>query len=220
MPGIVRVSGICPYDFSHMPTAAPLSLPPALHKLLPLALHGACTGAWRQRGELLFATGKRPSQMFYVVRGEVVLQRVGAQGDTIVLQRVGQGFIGEASLQSKTYHCDAMVVADSEVIAIAIDALRQALANDATFAMDWIAMLNQELKRLRAHNERLALKGVRARLLHLIETEGHAGRLPVRAGLKSVAAELAVSLEALYRTLAQLERSGVVQRGEGWLSRS
>jgi len=76
-------------------------------------------------------------------------------------------------------------------------------------------MLNRELKRLRAQCERLSIKGVRNRLLHLIESEGLCGRLALGAGLKSVALELGVTHEALYRTVAEMEKQGVLWREDG-----
>ncbi|WP_114972725.1 Crp/Fnr family transcriptional regulator [Rhodoferax ferrireducens] len=192
-------------------------LPPALQDLLPADLRPACTYLKSKRGDRLFTLRKKPQRMFYVASGEVVLQRVGVQGDSLVLQRVRQGFVAEASLQSAHYHCDAVVTSPADLIAIPIEPLRQALVTDPAFAMRWIAMLNQELKRLRLQCERLSLRGVADRLLHLIETEGERGRLPLRAGLKSVAAELGVSHEALYRTVAELEKQQVLQRAEGEL---
>lgn len=192
-------------------------LPPALQDLLPADLRPACTYLKCKRGDRLFTLRKKPQRMFYVASGEVVLQRLGVLGSNLVLQRVRQGFVAEASLQSLSYHCDAVVTAPADLIAILIEPLRQALVTDPAFAMRWVAMLNQELKRLRAQCERLSLRGVRDRLLHLIETEGESGRLPLKAGLKSVAAELGVTHEALYRTVAELEKQGVIARAQGQL---
>lgn len=78
-------------------------------------------------------------------------------------------------------------------------------------------MLKRELKRLRAQCERLSLKGVRVCLLHLIESEGQHGRLPLGAGLKSMALELGVTHEALYRTVAAMEKQGLLKREDGQL---
>lgn len=186
--------------------------PPLLHSLLPTDLRRACVQRTHQRGTLLFAQRKKPTHMYYIASGEVVLQRASRQGDSYVLQRVRQGFMAEASLQAASYHCDATVTCSGEHFALPIDLLRKALTDDAAFAMRWIGTLNQELRRLRAQCERLSLKGVRARLLHLVETEGKNGRLALNASLKSLASELAVTHEALYRTIAELERQGVLQR--------
>ena len=190
-------------------------LPSALRVLLPAALQPACTWLACVRGDRLFTQGKKPDRMVYVASGEVVLQRLGIQGENVVLQRARQGFVAEASLQSSNYHCDAVVTVSGDLLAIPIKPLRQSLLADPAFAMRWIGMLNQELRRLRAQCERLSLKGVRARLLHLIETEGQRGGLPLDAGLKSMASELGVTHEALYRTVAELEKKGSLRREGG-----
>jgi CRP/FNR family transcriptional regulator, dissimilatory nitrate respiration regulator len=185
-----------------------------LQALLPAALWPQCTQSSRAKGDLLFRQGKRPERMYYVASGEVVLQRPGSHGEPLVLQRARQGFVGEASLLSSKYHCDALVTASSAIVSLRIETIMQALQADPAFAVRWIGMLNHELMRLRLQCERLSLKGVRDRLFHLIETEGQGGKLPLGAGLKSMAAELGVSHEALYRTVAELEKRGLLRRGE------
>jgi hypothetical protein len=61
----------------------------------------------------------------------------------------------------------------------------------------------------------LSLKGVRDRLLHLIESEGQSGSLSLGTGLKSIALELGVTHEALYRTVAGLEKQKILLRENG-----
>ncbi|HUX89648.1 MAG TPA: Crp/Fnr family transcriptional regulator [Gallionellaceae bacterium] len=192
-------------------------LPVALKELLPEKLGQECVFVPCVKGEWLIQQGKKPQQMFYVASGEVVLQRLGTQGENRVLQRARQCFVAEASIQSPSYHCDAMVTVSGELVAIPIELVRQALLADPAFAMRWVGMLNRELKRLRAQCERLSLKGVRDRLLHLIESEGQCGRLALGAGLKSIALELGVTHEALYRTVAEMEKQGVLRREAGQL---
>jgi CRP-like cAMP-binding protein len=151
------------------------------------------------------------------MQGEVTLERHSAQGDPVVLQRTQHGFVSEASLQSPKYHCDGRAVAHSDIIQIPLLQLAEALSQDPAFAGRWISMLNQEVKRLRLQCERLSMKSVKDRVLHLIHTEGKNGSYPVNAGLKSLASELGVTHEALYRTLAALEKSQQIQRDEGFL---
>jgi len=135
----------------------------------------------------------------------------------VVLQRTRQGFIAEASLHSARYHCDALVTRFGEFVSIPMAAIKQTLYSDPAFASRWIAMLNQEVKRLRAQCERLSKKGVKERLMHLIETEGEKGQLALGSDLKSLAAELGVTHEALYRAVADLERANILARREGCL---
>jgi CRP/FNR family transcriptional regulator, dissimilatory nitrate respiration regulator len=61
------------------------------------------------------------------------------------------------------------------------------------------------------------MKSVKDRVLHLINTEGHSGSYAATTGLKSLAGELGVTHEALYRTLAILEKAKVIRRAEGVL---
>ena len=192
-------------------------LPEPLKALLPPDLHAQAQGLHLARHARLFRTGDRPRSMFYVVSGEVTLERSGLHGQPVVLQRTRQGFVSEASLQVERYHCDAVAVSESLVIQLPAPALARALESDPAFAGRWIAMLNREVRRLRLHCERLSMKSVRERLVHLIETEGQAGHYPTPSGLKTLAGELGITHEALYRTVADLEQQGRLMRKEGAL---
>jgi CRP-like cAMP-binding protein len=188
-----------------------------LKELLPEAVQTLCKMTSVKKGSLLFQTGEKPELMFFVLSGEVTLERLSQHGDPVVLQRTRYGFVSEASLQSPKYHCDGRVVANSEIIQIPLSAVADALNSDSAFAARWIRMLNQEVKRLRLQCERLSMKSVKDRVLHLIHTEGKNSQYQVTTGLKSLAGELGVTHEALYRTLAALEQSREIKRENGLL---
>jgi len=156
--------------------------------------------------------------MFFVASGEVVLERLGLQGESVILQRTRYGFVGEASLQSERYHCDGMVTVPAEITQVPIREIRAAMASDPAFATRWIGMLNREVKRLRLQCERLSLNKVQDRLLHLLETEGKQGKYPLASGLKSLARELGVTHEALYRCVSEMEKKNILRRDSGYLS--
>lgn len=71
-------------------------LPAELRSLLPATLHGLCEQRRYERGALLFETGRRPGSMFFISDGEVTLQRIGEDGEIVVLQRTRHGLVGEA----------------------------------------------------------------------------------------------------------------------------
>lgn len=192
-------------------------LHPELILLLPKDLHAFCVTAVHQKGERLFASGSKPVNMFFVGSGEVILERLGARGGAAVLQRTRHGFVGEASLQSERYHCDGKVIAVSEITQIPIKHVRTAMDSDPAFASRWIAMLNREVKRLRLQCERLSRHKVQDRLIHLLETEGESGKFPLGSGLKSLASELGVTHEALYRCVSGLEKDARLVRASGFL---
>lgn len=205
------------YDFYHMIQ----SLPPIhqeLVQLLPPSLHAHCCTTRRDKGERLFITGKKPEYMFFVASGEVILERLGLHGESVILQRTRYGFVGEASLQSTRYHCDGKVVSPGEIVQVPIREIHAALARDPAFAIRWIGMLSREVRRLRMQCERLSLHKVQDRLLHLLETEGKDRKYRLGAGLKSLAAELGVTHEALYRCVSDMEKKGRLRREDGQLS--
>ena len=201
-------------------TATFTQIPPELVSLLPRHMHEICATVAHDKGDLLFMANEIPAYMFFVVRGEVILERVGLNGLPVVLQRTRHGFLGEASLQSLRYHCDGKVLAASEITRIPIQDVRAGLERDPVFASRWIGMLNSEVKRLRLQCERLSLNKVHERLLHLVETEGHDGKYPLGTGIKSLAGELGVTHEALYRCVADLEKKKMLFRDAGYLQLS
>lgn len=179
-------------------------MPVDLHALLPCSVHALCTQQRYARGVLLFEAGRRSVWMHFVDAGEVVLRRNAEDGEA-------------ASLQADRYHCDAVAVADTRVTRIPQPALQAALTSDAAFALRWIGMLNKEVRRLREQCERLTFNTVEARLVHLIRTDGDAAGLPSASGLKTLAREIGVTHEALYRCVARMEKGALLQRIDGRL---
>lgn len=163
-----------------------------------------------QRQSTLFGRGDRPQAMFFVLSGEVRLVRRSSSGGEIVLQRTRRGFLAEASLDQSAYHCDAVAAERTRLLAIQRRAFINALAVEG-FRDRWIAHLAQELRKVRAHTERLSLKTARERIVHFIETEGDGGVVDLNQSKKDWAAELGLTHEALYRTLAQMQKRGELQ---------
>lgn len=200
------------YDPDHMKAnqespATELPLPGEI----PAALRDAAVSLRLASGERLFSIGERPRRMFYVIDGEVRLTRASHAGGETILQRSHRGFIAEASIEFSSYHCDASAAAASTVLAFPLGLFRQLLDGDPGFRAAWTALLAHEVRRLRARCERLSLKSAEARILHYLETEagnGEGARVPSR---KAWAAELGLSHEALYRTLARLQKAGSIQ---------
>ena len=62
------------------------------------------------------------------------------------------------------------------------------------------------------------MKSVKDRVLQLINTEGQNGTYSATTGLKSLAGELGITHEALYRTLPSLEKAKIIHRDDRVLS--
>jgi len=175
---------------------------------LPARLRAQAVPIAAAAGETVFRRGTPPARVFFVLEGDVRLVRTSASGAEIVLQRARAGFLAEASLEAARYHCDAVAAADSRLLAFPIAPFRDALRRDEAFRSFWIARLAREVRALRSQNERLALRSAADRIEHYIEAEGEDGRLELSRSRKAWAAELGLTHEVLYRTLASLQRSG------------
>jgi CRP-like cAMP-binding protein len=195
------------YDLDHME----LYIPQLLNELLPKELLSQCHGHHFDKGDYLFHQGKKPEFMFFVVSGEAVLTRASSNGEPIILQRCKNGFVSEASLLTDVYHCDAIASQSGQAITLPIHSLIDAL-RDSKFSLKWVQLLSKEIMRLRTQSERLGLKDIRSKLIHLIETEGNQGILSLQADYKSMASEIGVTHEALYRTMATLENEGLLKK--------
>lgn len=179
---------------------------------LPRALLAQARWFDVQAGAVLFRLGERPEVLHYVLEGEIALLRHSVRGQAIILQRARRGFLAEASVESRRYHCDGIARAPSRVCTLPLGTLRRALAEDAAFAAAWAHRLAGEIRRLRARAERLQLHGAEARIVHFVESEGVDGAIELDQPLKSWALELGITHEALYRVLARMVRIGRLAR--------
>jgi CRP-like cAMP-binding protein len=191
-------------------------IPELLKELLPKGLLGQCHAHHFEKGDYLFHQGKKPEYMFFIVSGEAVLARISSHGEPTTLQRCKGGFVSEASLLTDVYHCDAIATHNGQAITLPIQSLRDALS-DSKFSLKWVQLLSKEIMRLRTHSERLGLKDIRSKLIHLIETEGKQSVLTLQSDYKSLASEIGVTHEALYRAMATLENEGLIKKHSDYL---
>ncbi|MEJ2376533.1 MAG: Crp/Fnr family transcriptional regulator [Pseudolabrys sp.] len=123
----------------------------------------------------------------------------------------------EASLFSPTYHCNAVAGTDAVVRVYPKQAVLTAFAKDPKAAQDFSATLARQVMSLRTRLAQRDIRSARERLRHFLRLNvGDDGRTVALSGtLKELAAELGLTHEALYRTLAALERAGEIRRTRG-----
>lgn len=204
------------YDRDHMPTPkssidwpALIRSQPALAKI-PLRLRNAAEQLPIAAGQTLCRIGDPVRNMFSVVAGEVRLLRRARHGGEIILQRSRGGFIAEASLAARFYHCDVVAAETGALLCFSAQVFREALHENADFREAWMTLLAREVRKLRAHCERLSLHGAAERIVHYIEAEGSDGVLTLGQSRKSWANELGLTHEAVYRTLRRMQRDGTL----------
>lgn len=172
-------------------------------------LTARCVERTYSKGERLFTRGDPPRFMFWVQSGEARLVRISPLGSEIVFQRARHGFLAEASHDQSAYHCDAIAAMTTRVLLVPTKQFRAALMRPDIQAI-WVRHLGQELRRVRAHAERLSLRTAEQRVIHFIETEGINGQLVLTQSKKSWAAEMGLTHEALYRTLRSMTKDGLL----------
>ncbi len=162
-------------------------------------------------GAYLARRGDPVTRLFLLLDGAVHMTRDRADGAPLILHHVGPGgVIAEASLHHRTYHCDLAVAATGRVRSIPVGTARAELAMPEAAAL-LAAHLATALQAARTRAELLALPNLRDRLE---VWEALNGPLPGRGQWRTLAAEIGVTPEALYRALAQRRRLGHSPSGE------
>ena len=180
-------------------------------KLIPKTLRAVAVLFEAEAGETLFRIGDPVRQVYLVISGEIRLTRSDRNGTEIILQRSRGGFIAEASLDSKAFHCQAVAAEPSKVLLFPVASFRTALESEANFCKGWQSHLARELRRVRAQCERLNLHNAADRVTHYIESEGVNGAIELHQSRKAWAAELGLTHESLYRTLRRMQDEGVLK---------
>jgi CRP-like cAMP-binding protein len=185
---------------------------------LPAAVRAAAFDRNLKTGEALFRLGDKTAGLCEVLAGRVRMARVDRSGHEVILYVAGPGeTLAEASLFSPAYHCDAIASTDALVRIYPKAAMLAAFDKDPKAAQAFTATLAHQVMNLRMRIEQRNIRSARERVRHFLKLNAGAddNTVDLYGTLKDLAAELGLSHEALYRTLAALERSGEIKRTKG-----
>jgi CRP-like cAMP-binding protein len=182
--------------------------------LVPPALKQAGIVRELAAGEALFRQGDAATAIFEIEQGRLrLLRQTDHRTVPVHTARPGELF-AEAALFSATYHCDAIAAVASRVRAYPKRQMLAALRSDPKQAEAFMAALARQVQTLRTRLEQRNIRSARERVMHYLAlAAGSGGRTVYVAGtLMDLAAELGLTHEALYRTLAALEKDGRIAR--------
>jgi CRP-like cAMP-binding protein len=185
---------------------------------LPTTVRAAGVERTLKTGQSLFRQGNRTVGLYEVMSGRLRLARVDRSGREAVLHSASAGeTIAEASLFSPTYHCDAIATTPAVVRLYPKAAILAALRHDPKVAEAFMAMLARQVMSLRTSLEQRSIHSARDRIRHYLAVNlGPDGRSVLLPGtLKDLAAHLGLTHEAFYRTLADMQADGEVERLKG-----
>lgn len=158
-----------------------------------------------KQGQYLFHTGDRVTSVFVVKAGEVHLIRHHKSGGSAILQRaLSNSILGEASLFTSSYHCDAIAQSDAKIQVFSRSKVLEHLRKSPTFAIALAEYLAVEVRQQRQRAEILSFKSVSEKLDAWLASNG---ALPSRGTVKYVAIEIGVTPEALYREISNRSKA-------------
>ena len=163
----------------------------------------------------LFRQGDKVTAIYFVETGRLRLERRTLDGRALVLGTTPAGeFFVEAALFSDNYHCDAVATEASRVCVYPKVAVLNALRTDTASAMSFLSLMARQVINLRQRLEIMKVRSAQERVMLYLDlhagADGHTVNL--RSQLQDIAAELGLTREAFYRTLASLERGGNIER--------
>jgi CRP/FNR family transcriptional regulator, dissimilatory nitrate respiration regulator len=167
------------------------------------------------RNEVLFRQGDKVTAIYFVEAGRLRLERRTFDGRLLVLGTTPAGeFFVEAALFADAYHCDAVATEPSQVRVYPKEVVLNAIRTDPTSAMSFLAFMAHQVIEVRERLELMKVRSAQERvLLYLDLNAEHDGRaVNLQGPLQDIASELGLTREALYRTLASLERAGAIKR--------
>jgi CRP/FNR family transcriptional regulator, dissimilatory nitrate respiration regulator len=184
---------------------------------LPTSLQAGSVVRVLAPGDLLFGQGDRALAIYKVESGRLRLIRRTVDDHLVILHTARRGeFFAEASLFAETYHCDAVAAAQSRVRVYPKAMVMEALRTDPALAEAFMARLARQLQELRARMELRNIRSARDRVLQYLRLRAgiHGRSIEIEGQLQDIAAEIGITREALYRTLAALESEGHLTRTE------
>jgi CRP-like cAMP-binding protein len=141
---------------------------------------------------------------------------MSADGMPLVLYMANAGeSFAEASLSAAHYHCNAIAETDATVLALPKADLLASLTSDPLQGLALAFALAAQVRDLRMRLELRAIRLARERVLAWLRfhATGDPAHVMLRRSWTSVAEELGLTREAVYRALAALELQGRIARG-------
>ena len=187
----------------------------AVRQWLHAGVRSAAIDHKLKAGDPLFRLGDKTLGLCEVIAGRVRLARVDQSGREIVLHVARPGeTLAEASLFSAQYHCDAIANTDATVRVYPKREVLAVFEKNSKAAQAFAETLAHQVMSLRTRLEQRNIRSARERIRHFLMLNVGSDRRTVvlRGTLNDLAAEIGLTHEALYRTLAALERSSEIKR--------
>ena len=172
--------------------------------------------------QVIYAEGKRPRLLFYIVKGKVKAFRTHEDGKEYITDLYSDGdFIGyPALIEEKNYDDSAVALEESEIIQIPREEFQEMIAGDITVAAKFIRIITQNVKEKEERLLSLAYSSLRKRVAKaLVDIHGkfnHEGEnKPIEISREDIAHYVGTATESLIRTLSDFKSEKLITIKEG-----
>lgn len=173
--------------------------------------------------QILYAEGKRPRYLYYVVSGKIKTFRVHEDGKEYITSLYTAGdYIGYLPLlEDSLYDETAEILEEAEVLMIPKDEFTQALYNDLTIAGAFIKLIARNVKDKEERLMQLAYGSLRKRVasalldIHNKFNTTSAGIKQINISREDIAQYVGTATESLIRTLSDFKGEKIIETVEG-----
>ena len=167
-------------------------------------------------GQVLFHHRDPAKYVFALEVGRIRLLRYTCEGNLVIFQiiRPFESF-AESALFTELYNCNAIVEIPSRVICYPKTLLSEVLQNNnSNLALSLLQRFNSKSQSLKKLLELRSIRSARDRILQYLLFSISPGetRIAFDRSYKDIANELGLSSETLYRSLSELQKSGIINR--------
>lgn len=172
--------------------------------------------------QVIYAEGKRPRFLYYVVKGKVKGFKTHEDGKEYITDLYSDGdFIGyPALIEEKNYDDSAVALEETEIIQIPRDDFQQMIDADIAVAAKFIRIITQNVKEKEERLLSLAYSSLRKRVAKaLVDIHGKFNATgenkPIEISREDIAHYVGTATESLIRTLSDFKSEKLIEIREG-----
>jgi len=170
----------------------------------------------------LYHEGKRPKQLFYVIKGKVKAFKTHEDGKEYITDLFSEGdFIGYSALiEDKNYDDTAIILEEAEIMQIPKEDFHQMVFGDLSIATKFIRIITKNVKDKEERLLNLAYGSLRKRvaksLVEIQEKFNTGGQVkPIEISREDIAHYVGTATESLIRTLSDFKAEKLIEIKEG-----
>lgn len=175
--------------------------------------------------QVIYAEGKRPRFLYYVVKGKVKGFKTHEDGKEYITDLYSDGdFVGyPALIEEKNYDDSAVALEDTEIVQVPREDFQQMIEGNITVASKFIRIITQNVKEKEERLLSLAYSSLRKRVAKaLVDIHGKfnaAGEnKPIEISREDIAHYVGTATESLIRTLSDFKSEKLIEIKDGKIS--